>query len=219
MKEELLEVAETVTKGNSYDVIVINGLRVLESKFLDVPIDYFKTNALKRIKQLRRSNKNSINEIFKYLLVLAFVEADMEISRDSIRAFQDDRYRSNNSDTRSSIKLSRQGLFGIVNYYFYSYLSSRLPYCCGVTEYGQFGFEKIIKVDQDLVYNLVLDLIKLSANGCRTSHSGAVGIINYFIDTPFMNILESRDDLEFVKEFKNPKTNHTLKMFTFNTKI
>lgn len=210
MDSELLEVVKMITKGD------IKKEEVKENNLLGLDPTYFMSNASKRISKLKK-DKNSIENIFEYLKILATTEQnDNEFTVDKFT-----RNTAVNESARNFVKINK--VTNVLNWnpgiYFYIYQANRLPYCCGVTEYGNFQFTEYKLVDQNLVYNLIIDLIRLSANNERRQFSGAVGIINYFINTPFMNILESRDDLRIVEEFTNPKTNHKLKMFIFNTKI
>jgi hypothetical protein len=92
--------------------------------------------------------------------------------------------------------------------------SNILPKCCGITEFGDF----VINEENKEKINIFLDIIKLR---CHTNPKiyGAYSIINYFVNTEFTKILEKRDDLTFIKEFKNPKTGATLKTFIFDNNI
>lgn len=98
-----------------------------------------------------------------------------------------------------------------------SYLKTRskiMPYCCGITEFGDF----VINTKCEKTINIFLDIIRLRCHLYPKVY-GAYSIINYYVDTLFDDILNKRDDLTFVKKFKNPKTKAILNTYVFDNKI
>lgn len=188
-------------------------LNKIENPLYKEEINFFLTNHIERLRSLIGHSR----KIFEFLKIIALSYGDL---------IENSIYNSITSSTIriTSINNSRSyeypiGEVKIAPVNFLGYKSSRAPYCCGWTEYGEFNFKEYRKEDKELVFNLIIDLIRLSANECRSTHSGAVGMINYFVGTDFTRILENRDDLNFIKQFKNPKTNATLKCFIFDTLI
>lgn len=212
--EEVKEIAGNVIESN----IEINEyLRRQNNIFADKDVGYFKTNHLKRLKTFKK-DKIDENQIFEYLQILASIEQDNSLEKlTEIKTVQQSYYRTNGSGITIKINSPMSVYQFKMNYY--TYVASRLPYCCGVTEYGNFNFINYERTDSTLALNLMLDLIRLSADRNRKNFSGAVGLINYFIGTPFGDVLNNRDDINLVKEFRNPKTSATLRLFTFDTKI
>lgn len=194
-------------------------LKEKENPFADKNLSYFLTDHNKRISQLGKTVKKteeSITYIDQFLEILSQTQQgneEVDLSK---------MYNKNLTNYRTgsrSVSMFFNTVWGVSRRYLYQYGSQRLPHCCGVCEYGGFVFDTFTKVEEELVYNLMLDLIRLTANIERRQHSGAIGIINYFVGLPFMKVLNQRDDLSFTREFKNPKTGATLRMFIFNTKI
>lgn len=212
------EVAVNVTNGiyslaNIEEVVETN--KEESNDLLKLDPKYFLENATNRLKKLKRAGvKKSIDKIVKYLMILALTEQNKEGA--TIKDFNSTNFSNRSNSSFIKLMIGNDRFF---NEYFYIYQANRMPFCCGVTEYGNFSFREIKLVDKDLVFNLILDLIRLSASNKRALFSGALGVINYFINTPFMKVIENRDDLRFVEQFTNPKTSHKLKMFIFNTKI
>ncbi len=192
-------------------------LKKINNPLADKDLSYFLENHENRIQELKES-KTSEEDIFNFLVILTNIEQDKRYSIKDLPfsgSLNTRTYRS--SYTQLVIP---SGFSSPTRAYMFLYAASILPYCCGVTEFGNFNFYNYTKVDRNLVFNLVIDLIRLSANNNRIgSGSGAVGLINYFVHLPFGDVLKKRDDLTFIKEFTNPKTTQTLKMYIFNTKI
>ena len=224
---ELEEIGKVVEVEEESNNPYSKELSVKKNSLAGKDLNYFLTNHSKRLKVYKKTPLGSIQEVLDFLEVLTLKEQDetIEDSAKPLYGFNRINLRREGSDAQLMIKSP----WGTVSKtYFYRFQSRILPFCCGVCEYGQFTFSKFTKVEDQLVYNLIIDLIRLMAHNNRTTHSGAVGMINTMVEvtdekestnTEFILALEQRDDLTFVKQFTNPKTRHTLKMFVFDTQI
>lgn len=185
-------------------------------------LNYFYSNHKKRVLELSKiktttNSLSGIDLIQQFLKILVNIEQEKDV--DTSKLFNPVPTNFSLRGTQLNLYTTKYGAGSVVTERLFNYTSQTLPYCCGVCEYGGFSYIKPSKVEIKLVHNLILDLIKLTADRDRKDHTGAVGLINYFIDTDFMETLLNRDDLELVKAFQNPKTGKKLNMFLFDTKI
>jgi hypothetical protein len=219
------------TKYNSYgkantisevvkEEVIYKDIKEIDNPIIQIDSSYFLSKHKTRLRKLGKTVADTTinsNHIWQYLQALSCIEQD-----DTLNDFSkmDNYLRSRIADTGACINMLKTSKYSVEPYMiaFLKYSAKRLPFCCGVTEYGDFGFPDL-KMNKELFYNLLIDLIRLKAASRRQSFSGAVGIINYFINTDFMKVLEKRDDLFEVTFFTNPKTSAKLKMFKFDTKI
>lgn len=210
-EEKGVEVVEKV----DYKKILVELYNPLIKEYLNNPLK----EHCERIKKLAKpitNIDNNIKSIIEILQVLCAIENDM-----SAEEFSNMKSYSSISNNTFYIKIKNDTIFSSHKYAI-RIQCSILPYCCGISEYGNFMFNGKYALDSNLEntkYNLIIDLIRLHSMFHRKNVSGAYSIINYFVDTPFMKYLELRDDLTFIKKFTNPKTGATLKTFIFDSKI
>ena len=201
---ELEEIGKVVEVEEESNNPYSKELSVKKNSLAGKDLNYFLTNHSKRLKVYKKTPLGSIQEVLDFLEVLTLKEQDetIEDSAKPLYGFNRINLRREGSDAQLMIKSP----WGTVSKtYFYRFQSRILPFCCGVCEYGQFTFSKFTKVEDE----------KESDEDKMLT----TGVINYFTNTEFILALEQRDDLTFVKQFTNPKTRHTLKMFVFDTQI
>lgn len=225
--EELELEVETTQEVVKSEYITVDNykqfLKELGNRFADCKDDFFLKNHTRRLKGLgspRINLGNTIKSLVEYLSVIGMVEC--KIDKNEWNRVKDCTVvRVNNINCKLNNLNSILGKWTPV-YSYFSVNVTMLPYCCGVCEYGNFSFAEGGKGIYDLdkiKYNLIMDLIRIHASLNKKEVTGAYNIINYFVGTKFTKALEERDDLTFIKEFTNPKTNKTLKTFIFNTTI
>lgn len=223
---EELEVEVEVTKEVvTSEYITINNykqfLKELGNRFADCEDDFFLKDHIKRLKGLgspRINLGNTLKSLVEYLGVIGMIEWKIDKNEwNSIKDFLSIKMGSINCRINKVNNLVNK--WAPVRFYF-SMNVTTLPYCCGICEYGNFSFNEGTITDLDKVkYNLIIDLIRIHSSLNRRELTGAYNIINYFVGSKFNKALEEREDLTFIKEFTNPKTNKTLKTFIFNTTI
>jgi len=164
--EEVLDVVvatESVTEATKEENILMG---------LDP--NYFLTRHRTRLNKLKRDKRSEA-------LIVDYIQELAKIEEDGLVSLYKHRIQPHNYHRAVGSAVNMLGGNKQHQYYvsYYTYQANRLPFCCGVSEYGDFKFFHCKKTNQELLHNLVLDLIRLNANSNREAFSGAISIINY----------------------------------------
>src|SRR5882757_7193198 len=162
------ETKELVVEGNPYS-------HLLSGFYQDKTIDWLTTRHYSRIQQLHKYSVKPSSIILFLKVIRDNMDKDIEIPLE-MREFI--------SPSNVTIKHRNRKQF-------FDYSGSSFPFCCGIYEYGDFVFD-IQNFGKDclLVYNLIIDYLRLNSYYNQEDYTGAYSMINYFIDTKFTAILE-----------------------------
>lgn len=214
-KEEIVAITPII-ESNYKDF-----LKELNNPLVDLDYTYLTTNHLERLKFYISGYPFHIilDNIYQYLIVIGIIEWRKskeqwkDIKSHNLKIYEGSFYCKFLSDYDS---------FNVSYYYNVSFRATRLPYCCGVSEYGEFIFNALESISKELSilkYNLFIDLIRLHSMYYRKEMSGAYSMINYFVETEFDKVLSLREDITFIKKFTNPKTKTTLNTYIFDSQV
>lgn len=193
----MIDTEIAIEQSNKYSA----RLSEIKNYFADKTTDWLTTNHSDRVKELAKV-QNIRDYIYDFILrILDVPHSNLNYKGPSGRLRIKEQVQTFN-DRAKLVAVQKQDL----------------PFCCGIQEWGNFLFNNI-EDNNPILYNLIIDWMRLESNLLMDNDMGAYSIVNYFIDTLFMDILEKRDDLTFIKEFTNPKTKATLKTFIFDNKI
>lgn len=193
----MIDTEIAIEQSNKYSA----RLSEIKNYFADKTTDWLTTNHGNRVKELAKV-QNIRDYIYDFiLLILDIKHSNLNYKGPGGRLKIKEKVQTYGAEAKL-VELQRQDL----------------PFCCGIQEWGNFLFNNI-EDNNPILYNLVIDWMRLESNLVLDNDMGAYSIVNYFTITPFASILEKRDDLTFIKEFTNPKTKATLQTFIFDNKI